>query len=355
MDSCRECDQALAGGENFCPSCGLPDPSGPIRVSDLEVVLSDPLSSFLSPMAIREVGSDGTGQRPGDLGTGGPRGLDPFPDRRTVGSDPSAGMTPDGDDDAPAFRDAGREPGPTTGAGEGDGPDDDDDLEPVTWVVMGLRAQDRGEVAEALACFDNALELDRGFVRAWFHKGFVLGLMGQHRQALEAFRSAIELDPRVAKAWNNMGVTHTLLEEHDEAVEAFERALALKPDRFETLYNLGIAHATLDNHLDALEAFERALKLEGLHHQAWFNRGMVMLRLGRHLEAVVSFDRALELRPAFPEALVARERAHLHAGDPRAARESAQRALEFDAAYHPARKLQGEIDRKWGASRRETE
>ena len=335
-------------------------------------MIKDPLGSFLSPMTIREVASDGAltlpleqeqeqqdADKAKDASTDDIRGVGQGVDnasgqavdgvdlRLNAASDTSGKGTflPTGL--VPGLAPYGRRnDGPEIGSQPGADQEDDDisDLEPVTWVVMGLRAQDRGEVAEALACFDNALELDRSFVRAWFHKGFVMGLMGQHREGLEAFRAALELDPKLAKAWNNMGVTHTLLEEHEEAVEAFERALELRPDRFETLYNLGISHATLNNHIEALEAFERALELEGLHHQAWFNRGMVLLRLGRDLEAVVSFDRALGLRPAFPEALVARGRAHFHAGDPQAARDSARKALEFDTAYGPAHRLLTDID-----------
>ena len=159
MSNCRECDLALTGKENFCPKCGVPDPSGPPRVSDLEVVLSDPLSSFLSPMAIREVASDRVA---------GIEEEEEEAEAQEAESHDVPSETPDseplpaslGTGAVPSQMEEGLAVAPAHGPATGDEAVDDSDMEPVTWVVMGLRAQDRGEVAEALACFENALELD---------------------------------------------------------------------------------------------------------------------------------------------------------------------------------------------------
>ncbi len=337
MVNCQDCERELLGDENFCPGCGRSDPLAVISRSGIDNFLSDPLGNFLSPMSIREVGSD-------KAPPSAVQSMMSEPSGSTSSGTPTStftGKMEETETERPITGSLDPEPESPNARSE------DTTLEPVTWVAMGLRAQDRGEVEEALACFENALELDRSFVRAWFHKGFVLGLMGLHKEALEAFSSAVKLDPKVAKAWNNMGVTYSQLDEHEDAIEAFERALDIKPECFEVLYNLGISHAASSNIEEALEAFDKALELEELHHQAWFNRGMALLRLGRNLEAVASFDRALKLRPEFPEALVARGRAQLSARDVDGARRSAEQALEHDPTYGPAHRLQADLSEAW--------
>lgn len=71
--------------------------------------------------------------------------------------------------------------------------------------------------------------LDRSFLQAYQHLGYVLLSMGKEENALKVLERALQLDPGFVEAWCLMADVHMDLGEHDKAVEAIDKALALEP------------------------------------------------------------------------------------------------------------------------------
>jgi Flp pilus assembly protein TadD len=107
-------------------------------------------------------------------------------------------------------------------------------------ILLGI-----GEYGEAAARCRDALARAAGeplaspVVEADLHEGLGLALakagdLGDARAQLER---ALELEPGRARAWANLGRCHHLLGEPERAAEAYERSLALDPDCWEAARN----------------------------------------------------------------------------------------------------------------------
>jgi tetratricopeptide (TPR) repeat protein len=107
----------------------------------------------------------------------------------------------------------------------------------LTW------GRDRNRQIEALTrAHENAhrlTERERYHVAAAYHAT----VSGDDRRAIRAYQALTELDPRDLTAWNNLGFVHMRLGEPAPAARAFERALEVDSMHVNALYNLVLARA----------------------------------------------------------------------------------------------------------------
>ncbi|NUN64236.1 photosystem I assembly protein Ycf3 [Pseudanabaena biceps] len=110
----------------------------------------------------------------------------------------------------------------------------------------GMSAQGDGEYAEALANYEEALNLeensyDRSYV--YYNMGLIHASNGDHDKALEYYEQAIDLNPRMPQALNNVAVIYhhkgenAQDEEQSEdyfniAAEHWVRAIRLAPNNY---------------------------------------------------------------------------------------------------------------------------
>lgn len=195
-----------------------------------------------------------------------------------------------------------------------------------------------GKLAEAEACFDEALRLDPSHAPALNNRALVR--LGQERFAdAEAdLRAAIRLRPDYAKAHRNLALALLHLQRPDDAEVSVRTALRLQPDyaeaytalagvrleqqRFEeaatnardalrrrqpyphALILLGKALLGLGQLVEAERCFREALRLGSATADLHLRIGMIQLQSRRPAEAGQSFEAALRLAPDHPEATV---------------------------------------------------
>ena len=82
---------------------------------------------------------------------------------------------------------------------------------------------------DALAIFDQILEIDPNNVKALNHKGTVLVKMENFQQSLEYFNKAIMLEPNNIKILKNNAIALSHLEQHVDAIAIYEKILELEP------------------------------------------------------------------------------------------------------------------------------
>ena len=97
----------------------------------------------------------------------------------------------------------------------------------------------RGDLAQAIGAYRQALSIRPDYPMAWSNLGHSLGQAGQINQAETVCRHAIALDPDFAAAWNNLG--NALIEQgrYQEGAACYAQALAKQPDFPEALHNRG--------------------------------------------------------------------------------------------------------------------
>jgi tetratricopeptide (TPR) repeat protein len=217
---------------------------------------------------------------------------------------------------------------------------DSPSLDPVRasqlWHEKGLIHAMGKEYEQAIASYDQALEIKPDFHEAWHNRGFALGNLGRYEQAIASYDQALEIKPDFHQAWYNRGIALDDLGRYEEAIASYDQALEIKPDYHQAWYNRGIALDDLGRYEEAIASYDQALEIKPDFHEAWDNRGIALGNLGRYEQAIASYDRALEFKPDYHEAWNNRGAALDNLGRYEEAIASFDQALEIKPDYHEA-------------------
>lgn len=126
-------------------------------------------------------------------------------------------------------------------------PNPEESLQPSTpedWFYLGLKQAEIGELAEAIASWSEAINLNPQMGPAWQNRGSALGNLGRLPEALANFEEAVVQNPEDAQIWLSRGFVLEAMELIDQAIPSYEKALALEPELPEAQERL--------NHLQAL-------------------------------------------------------------------------------------------------------
>jgi tetratricopeptide (TPR) repeat protein len=138
---------------------------------------------------------------------------------------------------------------------------------------------------------------------------------GQIAQARACFEEALRLDPRNATALHLVGVTHYLSGNHKAAIRFIERAIERQPQAARMYVHLGAAHREAGHAIKATRAYKMALSLDESLFDAHLNLGHVLHDSGDYAAAINAYRRSLDHRPDNPDALLALGTAYKSSGD----------------------------------------
>jgi len=134
------------------------------------------------------------------------------------------------------------------------------EFDPVVWNLVGLAYWKKGDVAQALASFDQSLAIDDTFAVTYHSLGTVLfdvyqktGRAESYERAVAAFERATVLDPGFSAAFHSLGVAYAQAGDFERAIGSLDRALALDPGLDEAHFFLGTAHLRLGHRALAYE------------------------------------------------------------------------------------------------------
>jgi Tfp pilus assembly protein PilF len=175
-----------------------------------------------------------------------------------------------------------------------------------------------GDLDGALAAFEEALRCNPRSAEAHNNRGVVRLTRGDLTGALADFNEALQLTPGYVGALCNRGVARRELGDLDGATADFEQVLRADPGNLEAARNWAEARREAGDLTAAVAALELALSLApraaaaGLH----FDRGNIRLQQGDWPAAILDFDQALTIDPQFVEAHVYRGSARHHNCEP---------------------------------------
>ncbi len=151
---------------------------------------------------------------------------------------------------------------------------------------------------EALAAFEQAIQLDPDDASIYNGKGLTLSELKRYQEALAAFEQAIGLNPYFANAYINKGMMLNQLKRYQEALPAFERAIQLEPTNA-SAYNLkGLMLTNLKRYAEALATYEQAIQFDPQLAVAHNNRGLTLSNLQRYAEALAAYEQVIRLNPS---------------------------------------------------------
>jgi protein O-GlcNAc transferase len=169
-------------------------------------------------------------------------------------------------------------------------------------IEQGNALEDRGALAEARACYEEAVRKAPSLARAHLNLGNALLALGDPQAALQAYSTALSLQPGYAAAHYNIGNAYARLRRRDEAVAAYREALRAKPGFVDAEVALGNVQEDLRQFAEAAASYRRALTQQPEYAQVQYNLGRVLLAQGDKEGAEAACRRAVELRPDLADA-----------------------------------------------------
>lgn len=207
-------------------------------------------------------------------------------------------------------------------------------------VEQGLLHMELGEHSEALACFQQAVQLDGSRSETWLHLARARLRLWQYNEALAAIdhglKHAVSRN-EYGPLYQVLGETYAAMQRVTDAVKAFDKGLSYMPrapglwrEKGDLLQRLGMAReaqrclkqALKYDRLDPLtwrllgdsyaadgqlkqasRAYAESLKLDPRSALGWARHGACLLRRNRAKEALRAFDAALKLDDHLQEAI----------------------------------------------------
>src|SRR5437867_2735442 len=118
------------------------------------------------------------------------------------------------------------------------------------------------DFAAALELYETLLREVPDSPKLWNERGVVLHQAGRPDEALASYQQAVEIDGKYALSWNGLGVVLVELKRFPDARNAFVRAVEADPDHAGAHYNLSFTLSNLGDYDGALRATKRALELD---------------------------------------------------------------------------------------------
>ncbi len=179
----------------------------------------------------------------------------------------------------------------------------------------GQRAHQQGRLAEAIALYDKAIELDTELWGAHYQKGVALLQLGKPIDAEKSLRRAVEIEQEFAAAHAALADALLALDRAAEAIAEYRRAFEIDAELVQARANFAVAlwrtgsFAEADRELSMIERQNAATAdTHTLHAE-------VYLKLNRPTDAARSFDLAITADSRHVDALAGRARIRQAAGD----------------------------------------
>jgi tetratricopeptide (TPR) repeat protein len=164
---------------------------------------------------------------------------------------------------------------------------------------LALYEQDRsGGAAPSDPLLEEVAGLEAG-AYVYLMRGIDFEKAGQMADAIAAHEKAIELDPELVRARMNLVILYGRLGNFDKANEHYQAALRTGPPHAELYYNFGVLAVNSNRIPEAKAAFAEVLKLDPRHPFAHNNLGYLLEAEGRREQAERHYRLAIEYRPNY--------------------------------------------------------
>ena len=172
-------------------------------------------------------------------------------------------------------------------------------------LTQGNQAFAKGAYSEAVAIYQDLLELDPRSAEALHNLGSALARLGLLSDAEGYVRQAIKSRPDFAEAHCTLGIVLHSKGENTESETWLRRALKLKPNYLEARIHHGVSLLALGRLQEAKARFAKVLKVAPREAGTIFLLGQIARMEGRFAEAEAHYKRALDINPKMPNALAA--------------------------------------------------
>ena len=160
----------------------------------------------------------------------------------------------------------------------------------------------KGQVDDAMGHYQKALKINPYLADVHYNLGNVLFAKGQMAEAIAEYQKALKINPYLADVHDNLGIALFNNVEVDEAIIQLQKALEINPNHADAHNNLGNALFQKGQVDEAMAQYQMALELNPNYAEAHNNLGNALIKKGQVDKAIAQYQMALELKPDFAEA-----------------------------------------------------
>lgn len=169
--------------------------------------------------------------------------------------------------------------------------------------ALGIAQLRIGRHAAALASFQRAASLERGYADALNNMGQLLLELNRAEEAVAPLRAAVMAAPNWPVALTNLADALNRTRQERAALAYARKAARLAPKAAPTLIVLANTHTRLGDHAAAAEVLRDAVAAAPTRPDALVLLAQALSRLGQDQDALALYDRALDLAPRLSTAL----------------------------------------------------
>ena len=112
----------------------------------------------------------------------------------------------------------------------------------VAFSLRGGAFYYKGDLARAIADYDQAIRLDPGFARAFNNRCWARAVVGRVQEAVADCDESLRLKPNVANTLENRGFANLKMGQYERAIADYDAGLRLDPsNKADFLYGRGLA------------------------------------------------------------------------------------------------------------------
>ena len=208
---------------------------------------------------------------------------------------------------------------------------------PEDFYARGKEAARRGEYAQALHHFQQAIAQDAGFAKAHAALGTVHLQLGEFDAAEAALKLALAIENLHLQAAANLAHLYTKTERVAAAIDIYQRLLRQHPDALQVRLGLASAYQQASQFPEALAAYHECLRRSPKLAAALTNLASCYEAVDQQAEAIRYYQEALAEQPELPMANGNLGAIYLEQGELDKARPLLEAALRINPNFTAAR------------------
>jgi len=161
------------------------------------------------------------------------------------------------------------------------------------WAALGLALRMSKRYSSAISPYKTALALNPDAKLA-YNLGICCKKAGQINEAIAAYEQALNLKPRYIEARYNLSLVLMDAKRYEDAIASFDALLQLEPESYRCYYSQGLCCYYIGHYDEALEKFDLALEQRETAN-VYNNIGLVYDKLGKKKKAASYYKEANNL------------------------------------------------------------
>ncbi|NEP10042.1 MAG: tetratricopeptide repeat protein [Symploca sp. SIO2C1] len=165
------------------------------------------------------------------------------------------------------------------------------------WYRRGNKLLKSQKYEEALAAYNQALEIKSDYYQAWYYRSYVLYVLQRHEEALDSYEEVIKLNDKDANAWYYKGLIIANLRRHEEAIACYNQAIEIEPNIESCWFHRGDSLYQLQRYEDAIASYDRVTEINPDYPEAWYNKACCYALQTNIDLAIENLQQAIKLEP----------------------------------------------------------